>query len=529
MAKINGSVSQRSDSYSFYINWSESDVSTANNTSKITATAYIYCSAHTAWASGLSQSLTIDGTKFTATKTVNLSSGVTVALVSGSKIITHNADGKKSVAISASCDLPDGGGWGPAWGSASGTATLTTIPRTSKVSLSNTNFSIGSSVTINTNRASSSFTHTAVIKFNGSTVRTQTGIGASYTWNTSELYQYIPKANKATGTVTLTTYSGSTKIGESSVSFTANVTNSNPTFSNCTYADVGNTSTELTGNNQVLINGYNTLKVTISTANKAIAKNSATMVKYRLVCGSKSTEVSYSSNANVTLSLNNVTNMTFIVYAIDSRGNSTAVTKSVAEWKDYSAITIKAGSAIRTDGVGKETTLTFEGTFWKSEELYDFGAVSNEVILCQYKYKKSNESEYGQAIDIIPNISENKFSFSSSIQGDAGAEGFNLSNSFNIQITVKDKIKTATYDILLGAGSPAIAIGAKGIAIGAPYDETQGGLLQFLLNQYGPINGAINLKNSDIINANCIWMNDESTGKEGINFLKQRWRQNKFR
>ena len=133
MGTINGSVSQRSDSYSFYINWSESNVSNTGNTSVVSATAYVYCSKHNAWASGLSQSLTIDGTTFTDTKTVSLSSGVTVALVSGSKTITHNNDGSKSITISASCDLPDGNGWGPAWGSASGTATLTNIPRQANV------------------------------------------------------------------------------------------------------------------------------------------------------------------------------------------------------------------------------------------------------------------------------------------------------------------------------------------------------------------------------------------------------------
>lgn len=346
--------------------------------------------------------------------------------------------------------------------------------------MSDTNFNIGATIKINTNRASSSFTHTAVIKFNGSTVRTQKNIGASYSWNTTELYKYITKANKATGTVTLTTYSGSTEIGTSSVSFTANVTNSNPTFSNYTYEDTGNVSTQLTGNNQILINGYNVLKVTISTANKAVAKNSATMSKYRLVCGNKSVEKAYSSTADVTLSLSYVTDRTFVVYAIDSRGNSTAITKSAEEWKDYSAIAIKSGSVVRTGGVQKETTLMFEGEFWRTEEALDFGAVANEITACQYKYKKSNESEYGEPINITPTISENKFSFNGTIKGDAGAEGFDLSYSYNIQITVSDKIKTATYNILLGTGSPAMSIHRDGVGFGAPYDEDEGGALQLL-------------------------------------------------
>ena len=111
MATINGSVSQRADAYSFYIEWSEGEPDIANNKRVVSATAYIYCSKHNAWASGLVQKLIIDGTEFTKTKTVRLSSGVTVELVSGSKEIEHNSDGKKSITISAECDLPHGSGW----------------------------------------------------------------------------------------------------------------------------------------------------------------------------------------------------------------------------------------------------------------------------------------------------------------------------------------------------------------------------------------------------------------------------------
>ena len=40
-------------------------------------------------------------------------------------------------------------------------------------------------------------------------------------------------------------------------------------------------------------------------------------------------------------------------------------------------------------------------------------------------------------------------------------------------------------------------------------------------DKYASSGGAINMRNSDIVNANGIYMNDESEGHEGINFLKQ--------
>ena len=113
MATINGSVGQRADSYSFYITWSESKASDYITTNKttVTATAYIKCTAHTAWATNLDQKLIIDGTEFTDTISVDLSPGVTVKLITGSKTITHGTDGKKSIKISAECELPYGSGW----------------------------------------------------------------------------------------------------------------------------------------------------------------------------------------------------------------------------------------------------------------------------------------------------------------------------------------------------------------------------------------------------------------------------------
>ena len=242
---------------------------------------------------------------------------------------------------------------------------------------------------------------------------------------------------------------------------TMTVVNSNPTFANFNYEDIKTESLLLTGNNQYLINNYNTLQVTIPTANKATAKNSASMVKYRAVCGNLSAEANYSSNSDVTLSLSNIKDRTITVYAIDSRGFSTPVSKAISTWINYVDPSIRSASIARTGGISKETTLAFQGEFWTTEEQYDFGAVSNEITECSYKYKKSNESNYGQSINITPTINNGNISFNGTITGDAGAEGFNLSNVYNIQITIKDKIRTITYDLLLGAGSPGIAVAPR--------------------------------------------------------------------
>lgn len=168
MAEIVGGVSNKASYYKYYIDVSESNVDVANNTSVVTATLKIYTNYSGTLASrsaSATHTITIDGTNYTITTgAYKLGSYNTVILGSASKTVTHNADGSKSVNVSASSpDLAQGNGWGPYSGSASGTMTLTTIPRASSVTCADGN--IASSTTININRASSSFTHTLKYSF----------------------------------------------------------------------------------------------------------------------------------------------------------------------------------------------------------------------------------------------------------------------------------------------------------------------------------------------------------------------------
>lgn len=108
-----------------YIEWSESSVSTANNTSKVTATVKLY-NGYGSYSSGdaCPWYVIIDGTKYSGT--IYTWSGSPVTVGSASKVVTHNSNGSKSITISAYFDTA---GTSTGAVSASGTATLTSIPR----------------------------------------------------------------------------------------------------------------------------------------------------------------------------------------------------------------------------------------------------------------------------------------------------------------------------------------------------------------------------------------------------------------
>lgn len=70
--RIYGSVSQKSDSYSYYIDWSEHGQDVNGNLSNVDAWVHIVCNAHTSYQNNLYQELYIDGTLFTNTLNVSL-------------------------------------------------------------------------------------------------------------------------------------------------------------------------------------------------------------------------------------------------------------------------------------------------------------------------------------------------------------------------------------------------------------------------------------------------------------------------
>ena len=107
----------------------------------------------------------------------------------------------------------------------------------------------------------------------------------------------------------------------------------NPTFTNFTYLDTNTATSTITGDNQVLIQGKSTLSSTVSVANKATANKSATMSTYSFGIGGYSQSSTWSNVADVVKAIGVVSDVTgtqnITTRAIDSRGNSTTVTKSI--------------------------------------------------------------------------------------------------------------------------------------------------------------------------------------------------------
>ena len=208
-------------------------------------------------------SLNLDGSNVHYSYPTWETSGEEYTLASGSSTISHNADGTKTLPISCTFN-PNNGLHGTITVSAS--LSLTTIPRSSSVSVSPG--VIGSSVTININRQSSSFKHTVRYSWAGKSGTIATNVDTSTSWTIPiDFASDIPNSASGTGTIYVDTYSGSTKTGTQSTTLTASVpANVKPTFTGVSLSDLNGAAQNLIPNGNTFIQVISNIKVAFNGA-----------------------------------------------------------------------------------------------------------------------------------------------------------------------------------------------------------------------------------------------------------------------
>lgn len=388
---INGRVTLNSRYMSFYIAWSANQ-NVEGNYSDVTVTSY-WKTNNTRWGfdtgGSRAASITINGNTTSISKRFDSTNGTGTgwkkenpwAIQTVTERVYHNSDGSKSISISARAN-GYAASYGPSNSSASsgdctasGTISLDTIPRASKVSA--TNADIGSTSTITVSRYSTSFKHTVSFSCTGisDTVIESDSEASVIPWNVPvSIYATIPAAKYATVTITCRTYSKDTGalIGEpttATMKAIANEEECKPTVYG-TVTDVNSTTVSLTGNAKTLIR----YKSTASCKIVATAKNSASIsAKY----------VNGVSIPSGTVEIQNSEAVSFAFSATDSRGYpaSALVEPTVIP---YIPLTINP-TFRRVSPTSNIITVEFYGNFFSG----NFGASSN-ALKVKYRYK-----EYG--------------------------------------------------------------------------------------------------------------------------------------
>ena len=242
-----------------YIDEASTDVSANTSTINWQLTVSRYTYYHTFNKQGDSTlSLTLDGQNVHSSNPVWEVWDGEVTLASGSSTISHNSDGRKTLPFS--CTFNPNNGLHETI-TVSGNLGLTAIPRSSSVSVSAG--VIGSAITININRQSSSFKHTVRYAWAGKSGTIATNVDTSTTWTLPlDFANDIPNSASGTGTVYVDTYSGSTKTGTQSTTFTASVpANVKPTFTGVSLSDLNGAAQNLIPSGNTFIQVISNIKV----------------------------------------------------------------------------------------------------------------------------------------------------------------------------------------------------------------------------------------------------------------------------
>lgn len=263
------------------------------------------------------------------------------------------------------------------------------------------------------------------------------------------------------------------------------------------------TTNTLTGSNQKVIQGVSQAKVSITSANKMVAKNQADPVRYRFVNGEKLVEASYKASETVNLLIDNITSKDAVVTAYDSRGLATAVTKSFTNIANYTPPTAWSLAFVRDNNVDEKTKLSIAGKFWKQ---YFGGGTSGvqNTITAHYRYKETTQSWGSQTWNTLAVTSnaEGDISFNNYINGDLGVNGFNKDKSYSIEVRLYDKISALIVSGVLNKGTPLLDWTIDGVAIKGKYDTDEGGALQVLgkniLNWFYPVGTIYETTSSDL-------------------------------
>ena len=307
----------------------------------------------------------------------------------------------------------------------------------------------------------------------------------TYTWELTEQERNQLRARLSTnntGTIRLGLYStqgNSTSASYKDIPFS--IINANPEFDNFDFEDTNATTIALTGsttNNVINVNGYSNIKATITTTDKAEAIKQASMVKYRFSINDNSTDISYSSDSNVNSTINGAKDGIYNVYAIDSRNNSTLVTKQATSIIDYTNITFDKQhcSLVRDNNqVGENAILTLRGSFWND----DFGQVVNSIKSVEYKLKKSDSSTWiTGTTTITPTTSGNVFTFIGQIASDNLDTTWDLDANYNVQVIISDELSSASVDFILNSAIPTMSLDKEGVGVMCAYDSNIGGSFQ---------------------------------------------------
>lgn len=443
----------------------QSSQNIANNTSVVSwSLVIIKGSGSGRWSyNGASWSVNIGGqTSSGSISSYDFRNYSSLTLGSGTKTITHNADGTKTIANSASFTenvINIGNGY------CSGNLTLTTIPRASTSSFTPNPIEAGQTLTINTNRASTSFTHTLKYSIGAASGTIATGVGASTTWVVpSTLVNQIPNATSGTVTITTETYSGSTLIGTKNSTFTMTVPASVvPTFTATTASENVAAVTTVMGSG-VYVQGVSKLNVAITGAAGA---GGSTISSYKIEVAGQTINAA----SGVTGVIASSGTVAVVGTITDSRGRTATKTTNITVLAYAPPVIDAALTFARRASSGG--VLQEEGTYIRVDLKATVSSLINSTQRNTLTYRVSTRERGTTTWTVRTTTTPAGISYNSFFT--LAAVTFAVDKSWEVLIEVIDKFSTSSLQITVATATVFMHWG-DGLGVGKFYQAGRGSM-----------------------------------------------------
>lgn len=429
--------------YNLTASFNENSTNTSSNTSNVTVTATIKSNG-ASWSSSYNSTLIIywhDNRENydRQVASINLKSlGVNAsASASGTINVTHNNEGSLSGYAYASFTKGGTSSYTPySSGVTTDWTALTQIARYPTL-VSGSNFNDTGNPVYNISNPDTTHNVRIKIEAGGNTqlITRDLGVGfnGTYTLQLTEaerntLRALTPNSKTLSTRETVCAMNGNTELNVSYKDYTMTIVDANPTLS-ATYEDTNSTTTNITGNNQIIIRNNSTLEIDVT---NATAYKSATL-------SSITTELNGTiyngtlSNGSATFDIGTINvseNITAVVTLTDSRGftGSQNVNIQVLDWVLPTAII----NLQRENNFYSETNINVNA---------EYSSLDNKnTISIKARYKKASDTTYSSY---------------TTLQDDVTTQ-FTLDNNYewNVQVLLEDKLGSTTYNLVLSRGIP---------------------------------------------------------------------------
>ena len=415
---------------SIHVYADETTVDTANNRSYISTELWINGSSYSAY--NVDCNVTGGGGYTNSHLTAN----GWVKLVSGGFWAPHNADGTGSATVgsyysSGYGNMPYG----------EFTLTLTKIARASQPSINtypnnSPDITAGVACTIHMNKHAN-FTHTVKYSFGKKSGTIATGVVDNCSWTPpTSLLDQISTATVGYGGISVETYSGSTKIGDTKTcNFNLHIpSNSNPTIGAITLTEQH--AGVKAKNENVTVQQISKKLVSVPVSAKYSASIKTVTCDGIALSNNNGTYTGYISNKS---------NGTYKVTVTDSRGlqSSNTAAQTFYEYaKPFITATLKRESETSANG-----TLSVNGSY--------------STILSNTLSMTIQRNDESSATSVTPTLSNGNISFSEAYTD------LYYTLSFSIAVTVTDSFgESVSTTVYLGVGQYAFAMIKQGVVLG---------------------------------------------------------------